>query len=102
MRVFSNKDKNTIKFMNTQIPIFSEVITESGGVSYRAEGTEHDDTVMGLMLACFIGRNFIKNHDGMFQPIQVASRKITEINEDVFGSGVPEYTEAGTREVYTP
>ena len=95
----SNKD---IEELKRQISIFSEIITESGGVSYRAEGNEHDDTVMGLMLACFIGRNFIKNHDGMFQPIQVVSRKITEINSDVFGSGVPEYTEASTRDVFTP
>ena len=99
---FPSKTNKDVEELKRQISIFSEVVTESGSVSYRAEGQEHDDTVMALMLACFIGRNFIKNHDGMFQPIQVASRKITEINEDVFGSGVPEYTEAGTREVYTP
>ena len=39
----SNKD---IEELKRQISIFSEIVTESGNVSYRAEGNEHDDTVM--------------------------------------------------------
>ena len=97
----STKDIDELK---RQISIFSEVITESGSVSYRAEGQEHDDTVMALMLACFIGRNFIKGNEGFTQPLQVVSRKyaINGEEEDVWGSGVPNNVEVTGREVYLP
>ncbi len=95
----SNKD---IEELKRQISIFSEIVTESGNVSYRAEGNEHDDTVMALMLACFIGRNFIKNHEGMFQQLQVTSRKFENNEEDIYGSGVPTHAESLHREVFTP
>ena len=95
----SNKDIDELK---RQISIFSEIITESGSASYRAEGNEHDDTVMALMLACFIGRNFIKGGDGLFQDIQVATKKFTEVREDSFGTGVPQYTTATSVQVMYP
>ena len=94
----SNKDIDELK---RQISIFSEVITEAGQVSYRAEGNEHDDTVMALMLACFVGRNFIKNQEGLSQPLQVVSKSFTE-SEDVFGTGVPNYTQATSTQVIFP
>ena len=97
----SNKDIDELK---RQISIFSEIITESGSVSYRAEGQEHDDTVMGLMLACFIGRNFIKNQEGFSQDLQIVSKKFNMGNstEDEFGSGVPIDIEPLGREVHYP
>ena len=95
----SNKDIDELK---RQISIFSEIITESGNVSYRAEGNEHDDTVMALMLACFIGRNFIKGMDGLFQPMQVVTKKFTEVDNDDFGTGVPNYTVATDVQVMYP
>lgn len=95
----SNKDVDELK---RQISIFSEVITESGSVSYRAEGQEHDDTVMALMLACFIGRNFIKNNEGFNQGLQVANRQFKVEDPDIFGSGVPKYAESIQREVWNP
>jgi hypothetical protein len=95
----SNKDIDELK---RQISIFSEIITESGNVSYRAEGNEHDDTVMALMLACFIGRNFIKGGDGLFQDMQVVTKKFTEVDNDDFGTGVPNYTVATDVQVMYP
>jgi len=95
----SNKDIDELK---RQISIFSEIITEAGGVSYRAEGHEHDDTVMALMLACFIGRNFIKNIDGLFQDMQIVHKKFTEQDDDMFGTGVPNYTTATSVQVMFP
>ena len=95
----SNKDIDELK---RQISIFSEVITESGNVSYRAEGLEHDDTVMALMLACFIGRNFIKDQEGMTQDLQVVTRKFTHVADDSLGTGVPEYTTATSVQVMYP
>jgi len=95
----SNKDIDELK---RQISIFSEVITESGSVSYRAEGQEHDDTVMALMLACFIGRNFIKGMDGLFQPMQVVTKKFTHVEDDSLGTGVPQYTTPTSVQVMYP
>ena len=95
----SNKDIDELK---RQISIFSEVITEAGQVSYRAEGNEHDDTVMALMLACFIGRNFIKGMDGLFQPMQIVTKKFTEVNDDLLGTGVPQYTTPTSVQVMYP
>lgn len=45
--------------LERQLKIFAEHKTETGSVSYRAEGSEHDDLVMALMLACFGARNII-------------------------------------------
>jgi len=95
----SNKDIDELK---RQISIFSEIITESGSASYRAEGNEHDDTVMALMLACFIGRNFIKGMDGFNQDLQVVNKKFTEVNESIYGTGVPNYTTATDVQVMYP
>jgi len=95
----SNKDIDELK---RQISIFSEVITEAGNASYRAEGNEHDDTVMALMLACFIGRNFIKSNDGMHQDMQVVTKKFTEQSDNMFGTGVPNYTTATSVQVMYP
>lgn len=99
--------KNTTKDMEElkrQISIFSEVITESGSVSYRAEGTEHDDTVMALLLACFIGRNFIKGNEGFTQPLAVVSHRFdfNSNEENIWGSGIPTHLESTGREVHYP
>ena len=95
----SNKDIDELK---RQISIFSEIITEAGGVSYRAEGKEHDDTVMALMLACFIGRNFIKNIDGLHQDMQIVNKKFTDQDDNIFGTGVPSYTTPTSVQVMFP
>lgn len=53
--------------LERQLKIFAEHKTETGSVSYRAEGSEHDDLVMALMLACFGARNLIgAGHIQMF------------------------------------
>ena len=99
---FPKTTNKNIEELKRQIAIFSEHITEAGNVSYRAEGTEHDDTVMALMLAAFIGRSFIKDQDGFAQKQLVVSKKFSSEPEDVWGTGVPHGLEATTREVYRP
>jgi len=99
---FPKKSNKHVDELKRQISIFSEVITESGSVSYRAEGQEHDDTVMALMLACFIGRHYIKNNEGFSQGLQITSRKFDQGQEDIYGTGVPSYAESLHREVFTP
>ena len=108
-RMFQNNrikfPKNTnkhIEELKRQISIFSEHITEAGNVSYRAEGQEHDDTVMALMLACFIGRNYIKNQDGFFNKTRVSSKKFSTGDNVDYGTGVPAHLEVNSREVYLP
>jgi hypothetical protein len=101
---FPSKTNKHIEELKRQISNFSEHITEAGQVSYRADGSEHDDTVMALMLACFIGRNFIKETDGMTQPLQVVSRQyqIGSDEDDVYGSGIPVHTEQKEFHVIQP
>jgi len=52
------KDKE-LSELQRQISIFAQYRTEAGNVSYRAQGNEHDDLVMALMLICFIARKHI-------------------------------------------
>jgi len=99
---FPSKTTKDVEELKRQISIFSEHITEAGNVSYRAEGQEHDDTVMALMLACFIGRNYIKNADGFFNKTKVASRKFNTSNNVDYGTGVPTHLQSNSREVYMP
>jgi len=52
------KDKE-LSELQRQISIFAQYRTEAGNVSYRAQGNEHDDLVMALMLVCFMARKHI-------------------------------------------
>ena len=99
---FPTKTNKHIEELKRQISIFSEHITEAGNVSYRAEGTEHDDTVMALMLACFIGRAYIKAEDGFFQQQTIMSKKFTTEPEDIYGTAIPNYATSLGREVRMP
>ncbi len=99
---FPTKTNKHIEELKRQISIFSEHITEAGNVSYRAEGTEHDDTVMALMLACFIGRAYIKAEDGFFQQQTIKSKKFTTEPEDIYGTAIPNYATSLGREVRMP
>ncbi len=99
---FPSGTNKHIEELKRQIAIFSEHVTEAGNVSYYAEGTEHDDTVMGLMLACFIGRNYIKGADGFSQQQTVKSKKFSTEPEDIYGTGVPHGLTALGREVRLP
>ena len=49
--VFPVRSNPELDELKRQLSIFSEIKTEAGNVSYRAEGQEHDDLVMALMLA---------------------------------------------------
>ena len=99
---FPSKTNKHIEELKRQISNFSEHITEAGNASYYAEGIEHDDTVMALMLAIFIGRHYIKNNEGFQTALKVESRKYDGGELDLLGSGVPNGMEILGRTVYTP
>jgi len=96
-----NTNKN-VEELKRQITNFAEHISEAGNVSYYSVGQEHDDTVMALMLACFIGRAYVKNQDGFMQQQTIVSKKHTYDEEDVYGSGIPLYSTSLGREVRYP
>jgi hypothetical protein len=54
--IFPDKDSAETAELKRQLSIFAEKKTASGSVSYGAEGQEHDDYVMALMLACFAAK----------------------------------------------
>ena len=99
---FPSKTNKHIEELKRQISNFAEQITEAGKASYYAEGTEHDDTVMALMLAIFIGRHYIKKNEGFQTPLRVESKKFQGGEHDLLGSGVPSGMEVLGRSVFTP
>ena len=99
---FPKKTNKHIEELKRQISNFAEHITEAGNASYYAEGTEHDDTVMALMLAIFVGRHYIKKHEGLQTGLKVTSKKYDGQEKDLLGSGVPIGMEVLGRSVYTP
>lgn len=85
--------------LKRQISIFASHKTEARHISYRAPGSEHDDMVMALMLACFIGKHYLESNIGK---IKVSSRKVTpDYDEyDYLGSGIPATATLTQRAVY--
>lgn len=57
--VFPTNKTPELMELERQLTIFAEHKTETGSVSYRAQGQEHDDLVMALMLACWYARHDI-------------------------------------------
>ncbi len=89
--VFPKNPQGEVKELLRQLSIFAEHKTEgTGNVRYQAEGSEHDDLVMALMLACFYARMFVDKPPGE-RHVHHASKKIFPgADEDILGSGVPE------------
>ena len=101
--VFPRNPQGEVKELLRQLSIFAEHKTEgTGRVSYQAEGSEHDDLVMALMLACFYARMFVdKGVDA--RHIHHAFKKIQySEEEDLLGSAVPDEFEVNQRSVYNP
>jgi len=91
-----------MKELQRQMSIFAEHKTESGkSFAYYAEGNEHDDLVMALMLACFVARYYI-NRKASRATYGAASRSFTVQDEDLLGSGVPEEYQTLGRAVWQP
>ena len=100
---FPTKSNPHIEELKRQISNFSEHITEAGNVSYYAEGTEHDDTVMALMLAIFVGRHYIKKHEGGQTQTAVESKKFgMGSDKDLLGTGIPQGMERLDLSVHMP
>lgn len=99
--VFPKEPKGEVMELMRQLSIFSEKKTETGKVTYQAEGSEHDDLVMALMLACFLGRNFVDKgeHSNKYHS---TSRSFTGNEDDIYGSGVPDGLEVRSRYVMRP
>lgn len=85
--------------LKRQMSIFAEVKTEAGSVSYRAEGSEHDDGVMALLLNVHLARRIIRTRN---MPYQVYNRKYTPSAADVYGSAVPNGGILRNKEIYMP
>ena len=53
---FPENDNEGTKRLKSQMAIFSRKITEAGNPQYSAPGSERDDMVMALLLACYVAR----------------------------------------------
>lgn len=94
------KGSKDMQELKRQINIFAEKRTEAGSISYYAPGSEHDDLVMALMLACFIGRRYMTTENR--SKISITSRKIVPESEDLLGTAVPPYATRLHREIHYP
>jgi len=92
---YCSKDMKELK---RQISIFAEHRTESGQISYYAEGKEHDDLVMAFMLACFVGRRFLRGRPKCV----VKHVKFSHDRYDYLGSGIPQGAQHLGRTVFLP
>ena len=55
--IFPTIIKNpAVKELKRQMTVFAEHRTEAGHLAYYAQGNEHDDLVMALLLVCYIAR----------------------------------------------
>lgn len=86
--IFPTNPQGEVLELLRQLSIFAEIRTESGNFSYRAEGSEHDDLVMALMLACFYCRFFVDRGENTHK-YHTSSRKFVEREKDIYGSGIP-------------
>jgi len=85
---FPKNGGKDMKELERQVAIFAEHRTESGNVSYHATGSEHDDLAMALMLACHIGRYYIRREEDT--NIHIATKNISDDSyDDGLGTGVP-------------
>ncbi len=98
---FPKKGSKDMEELKRQISIFASHKTEARHISYRAPGAEHDDMVMALMLACFIGRYYLQQNRSK---INVVSKKIVpdRDEDDYLGSGIPATATLTQRAVYQP
>ena len=55
-REFTSRSTPELDTLKEQLSNFAEHKTKTGTVSYYAEGNEHNDLVMALMLACWLAR----------------------------------------------
>lgn len=95
-RTHGSKDMQELK---RQISIFAEHRTESGQISYYAEGNEHDDLVMALMLACFAARPYLKPRT---KRIVVTKDWNQHEDDDIFRSDLPPGAISTGMDVYYP
>ena len=101
--VFPKNPQGEVKELLRQLSIFAEHKTEgTGNVRYQAEGSEHDDLVMALMLACFYCRMFVDRGEGQSRLHHASKKMGPDTDEDLLGSGVREEYEVSQRSVYNP
>ena len=101
--VFPERQSKEMRELVRQLSIFAEhksVMT--GNVRYQAEGAEHDDLVMALMLAVFIGRYYIDKRGPSKRFHTGTPKSFRPTEADIWGSGVPEEYTVMARETYMP
>ena len=98
--IFPAKDTAETAELKRQLSIFSERKTASGSVSYGAEGSEHDDYVMALMLACFgVRKKYLRRGSGRHFAV---SSKGRPYYYDYLGIDSESCYSTGRREIWYP
>lgn len=98
--VFPAKSTRDIDELKRQLSIFSEHKTDAGNVSYRAQGSEHDDLVMALMLNVFVCRHLFERTNKMKAYSSDSHNQALEEWEEE--SGIPPYAYSLGKSVIYP
>lgn len=102
--IFPQKTDEDLNELKRQLSIFAQHKTNAGNISYFAEGNEHDDMVIALMLACFIGRYYLReiNSKRGQSSATMASKKFMQNQEDLLGTGAPKKYQVISKSIYQP
>lgn len=103
--IFPKNPTKDIMELKRQMSIFAEIRPKgnsTGTVKFMAEGSEHDDGVLSLLLASRIARFYMEK--GKKSGYGSASRNYNPLRpeEDLLGSGVPNQYKVIDKQVHMP
>jgi hypothetical protein len=100
---FPKDPSRPMQELERQWALFAEKTTEAGNTTYSAEGDEHDDATMALILAVWLGRHYLERDIESHKPT-VSSKNFRNYNKDKIdlGSGAPPTASVSSREEYMP
>lgn len=100
--VFPKDPSPAMRELERQWALFAEKTTEAGNTTYSAEGDEHDDATMALILAIWLGRHYLERPIETHKPT-IGSKSFRELDGEVnLGSGAPAWATVNQRDEYMP
>lgn len=100
--LFPKQKTDGIKQLESQLASFVRKVTKSGTVTYSAEGSQHDDFVMALMVNLFfIRRKLLKDLNHNRRRIVTKKYEVDDSNS-IFGTGIPSGSIMLGRSTYHP
>lgn len=102
--VFPKHPSKAMLELERQWALFAEKITEAGNTTYSAEGDEHDDATMALILAVWLGRHYLDRPIEEHRAVVTTKSYRASSDEVDLGSVTDDHPTAvvRSRDVYQP